>query len=89
LSIKGDAVLRLPFKEVPRTTSDISAIMTWKKKDGEIYGTQAKKDQALKNYRQDIIKDWGQEKKKKYYFINTFQSKSSFYDNFVEMKEGK
>ena len=88
LSIKGDTVLRLPFDLFPRTTSDISVIMKWRHKDGEIRGTHAKADKALQRFRDDINKAWGKEKNYKYYFIDTL-SPIPFSDQYLEMKKGK
>lgn len=88
LTIKGDATLRLPLSEVPKTTEDVSKIMKWKHKDGEVKGTHAKEDKALQRYRDDINKAWGNEKNYKYYFIDTM-SPVPFKEQFIEMKKGK
>ena len=57
----------------PSTNIDVQNAFNWKHGD-KVYGTFAKSIGALKRYREDINKDWGQADKKKSIYIDTFQS---------------
>lgn len=79
-------VKRFDWDEVPRTTIDISKAMTWQ--HGQtLYGTHAKDDPALKRYRKDIDKAYGQEKNYKHIYVDTFNTKKPMAQKMKEALE--
>lgn len=60
-----DTVSRLSDDEVPKTTKDMSNAFKWEHGD-VLYGTHAKNNPALRRYREDINKAYGQEGKYKH-----------------------
>ena len=56
--------------EVPTITKDMNKLFTWEVGD-EIYGTHAKKHEAMKEYMKDMEKAYGKQNKYKDIYIDT------------------
>lgn len=63
--------LRLPPDEIPSTTDDMSAAFKWQHGE-EIYGTHAKDNKALEEYRRDINRGYNNEDMEDAY-VDTFK----------------
>jgi hypothetical protein len=63
-------IRRLNPDEIPTTTADMSRAFKWQYGD-KLYGTQAKKNAALKRHRKDINKSYGKEDDYKDIYIDT------------------
>lgn len=57
--------------EVPSTTKDMNKLYEWEYGE-DLYGTQAKENSAVKEYRKDINTAYGKEDKYKDIYVDTY-----------------
>ena len=57
--------------EVPTTTKDMSRLFKWEYGD-EIYGTEAKGHESMKDYMKDIGRAYGKQNKYKDIYVDTY-----------------
>ena len=69
-----DALPASVVGEVPNTTEDMKAMMEWEHGD-TIYGTEAKGNKGMLDYRKDIDADWGTQDSYKHIYIDIFKDK--------------
>jgi len=71
--------------EVPTTTKDMNALFMWEHGD-EIYGTEAKEHEGMKNYRRDINKAFGKQDSYKDIYVDTFAQKKAISKQLDDLK---
>ena len=79
---------RVNSDEMPSTTDDMDAAFSWVIGD-EVYGTYAKNNEALKNYRNDIInaKSTFKDYENNMIFVDTLTNKKSIGDQLKDLKK--